>query len=85
MTYDPTLARRFINKMGKEIITAFSKSEQQEVRDELQRALNDLTFFVDILHLEEEIQMIDINANPKYQLNKGGKKKNGNCVEVKQW
>lgn len=74
MTYDPTLARRFINKMGKEIVTAFSKSEQQEVRDELQRALNDLTFFVDILHLDEEIKMIDIKATPtKYQLNKGGK------------
>lgn len=63
--YDPTLARRFINKMGKEIVTAFSKSEQQEVRDELQRALNDLTFFVDILHLDEEIQMIDIKQPNK--------------------
>ena len=70
--YDPTLARRFINKMGKEIVNAFTKSEQQEVRDELQRALNDLTFFIDILHLDEEIQMIDIKK-PIPQLNKGGK------------
>lgn len=61
--FDKFLARKILNKMGKEIASAASTMDLSEVRTELQRALNDLTFMYDILHLDD-IQMIDI-CKPK--------------------
>lgn len=61
--FDKFLARKILNKMGKEITSAASSMDLNQVRTDLQRALNDLTFMYDILHLDE-IQMIDI-LNPK--------------------
>lgn len=61
--FDKFLARKILNKLGKEITSAASTMDLSEVRKELQRALNDLTFMYDILHLDE-IQMIDI-SKPK--------------------
>ena len=50
-------------KKGKEIVKGMSSSNQDEVREQLQKALNDITFMYDILHLDD-IQMIDI-SKPK--------------------
>jgi hypothetical protein len=61
--FDKFLARKILNKLGKEITSAASTMDLSEVRTQLQRALNDLTFMYDILHLDE-IQMIDI-SKPK--------------------
>lgn len=62
--FDQTLARRFLNKIGKEIVKGMSSSNQDEVREQLQKALNDITFMYDILHLDE-IECIDIgSSNP---------------------
>ena len=61
--FDKFLARKILNKMGKEITSASSTMDLNTVKSELQRALNDLTFMYDILHLDE-IQMIDI-SKPK--------------------
>lgn len=61
--FDQTLARRFLNKIGKEIVKAMSSSSQDEVREQLQKALNDITFMYDILHLDE-VECIDISSNP---------------------
>lgn len=61
--FDKFLARKILNKLGKEITSAASTMDLSEVRTQLQRALNDLTFMYDILHLDE-IQMIDI-GKPK--------------------
>ena len=61
--FDKFLVRKILNKLGKEITSAASTMDLSEVRTQLQRALNDLTFMYDILHLDE-IQMIDI-GKPK--------------------
>lgn len=67
---DKVLARRVLNKIWKEVTEAFKASTEDDVRRELQRALNDLNFMPDILHLED-LEVIDISNKP--QLNKGGK------------
>ena len=63
MSYDPFLARRVLNKANKELVAAMSSCDDSFVREQIQKAFNDLTFMYDILHLEEEIRMIDINNN----------------------
>lgn len=68
--FDKVLARRVLNKIWKEVMEAFKVSIEPEVVRQLQRALNDLDFMADILHLED-LEVIDISNKP--QLNKGGK------------
>lgn len=68
--FDKVLARRVLNKLGKELVNAFTLATDQEQREQLQRAINDLTFMYDILHLDD-IEVIDISKQPT--LNKGGK------------
>lgn len=68
--FDKVLARRVLNKIWKEVMEAFKISIEPEVVRQLQRALNDLDFMSDILHLDD-IEVIDISNKP--QLNKGGK------------
>ena len=61
--FDKDLARRFMIKINKEVVNAFILSDDDRQRNELQRAINDLTFMYDILHLNDDIQVIDI-SNP---------------------
>lgn len=68
--FDKVLARRVLNKIWKEVMEAFKVSTDPDVRLQLQRAINDLNFMPDILHLED-LEVIDISNKP--QLNKGGK------------
>lgn len=68
--FDKVLARRVLNKIWKEVMEAFKVSIEPEVVRQLQRALNDLDFMADILHLED-LEVIDISNKP--QLNRGGK------------
>ena len=73
--FDATLARKILNKIGKELVNAMQTAEG-DTRNEIQRALNDVTFMYDILHLDE-IEVVDISKKT-HKLNKGGKE-NGNC------
>ena len=61
--FDKDLARRFMVKINKEVVNAFILAEDDRQRNELQRAINDLTFMYDILHLNDDIQVIDICSN----------------------
>lgn len=61
--FDKVLARRVLNKIWKEVMEAFKISSDPEVRRELQRAINDLDFMPDILHLED-LEVIDISKKP---------------------
>lgn len=61
--YDKDLARRFLMKINKEVVNAFVLAEEPGQRSELQKAINDITFMYDILHLNDDIQVIDI-SNP---------------------
>lgn len=62
--YDPDLALRVMNKIGKELVAAMSSEDPQTVREQLQRALNDHGFLYDILHLgpgwSDELKVLDI-------------------------
>lgn len=60
--FDATLARKILNKIGKELVNAMTTAEG-ETRNEIQRALNDITFMYDILHLDD-IEVIDISKKP---------------------
>ena len=60
---DKVLARRILNKIWKEVMEAFKVSIEPEVVRQLQRALNDLDFMADILHLED-LEVIDISKKP---------------------
>ena len=60
--FDATLARKILNKIGKELVNAMQTAEG-ETRNEIQRALNDITFMYDILHLDD-IEVIDISKKP---------------------
>lgn len=60
--FDAALARKILNKIGKELVSAMGESEGN-ARNEIQRALNDVTFMYDILHLDE-IEVIDISKQP---------------------
>lgn len=57
---DADLARRILNKANKEMVSAMVSCRDQETRGYLQKAMNDLTFMYDVLHLDE-VRMIDIN------------------------
>lgn len=65
INYDADLAVRMLNKLGKELVGAFSTNDKDEQRSLLQKAINDHGFLYDILHLSElsELQVIDINAS----------------------
>lgn len=60
--FDTALARKILNKIGKELVNAMSTAEDG-TRNEIQRALNDVTFMYDILHLDE-IEIVDISKKP---------------------
>lgn len=60
---DKVLARRILNKIWKEVMEGFKVSTEPEVVRQLQRALNDLDFMADILHLED-LEVIDISKKP---------------------
>lgn len=62
MKFDAALARKILNKIGKELVSAMSAAEG-DTRNEIQRALNDVTFMYDILHLDE-IEVVDISKKP---------------------
>ena len=59
---DLSLARRILNKIGKELVNAMQMAEG-ETRNEIQRAFNDVTFMYDVLHLDE-IEVVDISKKP---------------------
>ena len=63
LMFDKDLARRFMIRINKEVVEAFAATDNPGVRQELQRAINDLTFMYDILHLNDDIQVIDIGSN----------------------
>lgn len=58
--FDAALARKILNKIWKEVMEGFKVSTEPEVVRQLQRALNDLDFMTDILHLDE-IEVVDIS------------------------
>lgn len=62
MKFDAALARKILNKIGKELVSAMSAAPAP-TRNEIQRALNDVTFMYDILHLDE-IEVVDISKKP---------------------
>ena len=61
--FDKDLARRFLVKINKEVVNAFVLADDPRQRADLQKAINDITFMYDILHLNDDIQVIDI-SNP---------------------
>ena len=63
--FDKDLARRFMIKINKEVVEAFAATDNPGVRSQLQRAINDITFMYDILHLNDDIQVIDISNSNK--------------------
>ena len=65
LMFDKDLARRFLLKINKEVVNAFILSDDDRQRNELQRAINDITFMYDILHLNDNIQVIDISNSNK--------------------
>ena len=68
---DLTLARRVLNKAGKELSKALADTVLSDDAAVLvQKALDDVTFMYDILHLDE-IDAIDIRKSID-KLNKGG-------------
>lgn len=69
---DLSLARRVLNKAGKELTKALSETVLSDDAAVLvQKALDDVTFMYDILHLDE-VDAIDIRKTID-KLNKGGK------------
>lgn len=60
---DLSLARRMLNKIGKELVNAMNATSGETQNNEIQRALNDITFMYDILHLDE-IEVMDISKKP---------------------
>lgn len=68
---DLSLARRVLNKAGKELSKALADTVLSDDAAVLvQKALDDVTFMYDILHLDE-IDAIDIRKSID-KLNKGG-------------
>ena len=66
--FDPDLAIRVMNKIGKELVAAMASGDPYEVKNNIQKALNDHGLLYDILHLGPEwsdiphtLQVIDIN------------------------
>ena len=69
---DLSLARRVLNKAGKELSKTLSDTVlSQDAAVLVQKALDDVTFMYDILHLDE-VDAIDIRKSID-KLNKGGK------------
>lgn len=69
---DLTLARRVLNKAGKELSKALADTVlSPDAAALVQKALDDVTFMYDILHLDE-VDAIDIRKSID-KLNKGGK------------
>ena len=62
MKFDAVLARRILNKIGKELLNAMETADKETVK-EIQRAYNDTVFMYDILHLDE-IEVVDISKKP---------------------
>lgn len=60
--FDKDLARRFLNKIGKEIVTAQSNSDPKVVDDALNKALSEIIFMYDILHINDDIEVINIKG-----------------------
>lgn len=60
---DLSLARRMLNKIGKELVNAMNATSGETQNNEIQRALNDIAFMYDILHLDE-IEVMDISKKP---------------------
>lgn len=60
---DLSLARRMLNKIGKELVNAMNATSGETQNNEIQRALNDIAFMYDILHLDE-IEVVDISKKP---------------------
>lgn len=63
MKFDASLARRMLNKIGKELVNAMNATNGETQNNEIQRALNDVTFMYDVLHLDE-IEVVDISKKP---------------------
>lgn len=73
---DLSLARRVLNKAGKELSKTLADTViSPDAAVLIQKALDDVTFMFDILHLDE-IDAIDIR---KDQTNNKGGQNNGNC------
>lgn len=61
---DLSLARRVLNKAGKELSKALADTVlSPDAAVLVQKALDDVTFMFDILHLDE-LEAIDIRRNP---------------------
>mgnify|MGYP007104066051 FL=1 len=57
--YDQNLAKKFLIKIGKDIVNAMSTDEEEARRKHLQTALSELEFMHDVLHLDDgELQVI---------------------------
>lgn len=59
MAFDKDLAKRIINKAGKEITAAMVEDGPKQ-HDYLVRALNDILFMHDVLHLDEPEKELDV-------------------------
>lgn len=61
---DLSLARKVLNKANKELSKTLSDTViSQDATVLIQKALNDITFMYDILHLDE-IEVVDISKKP---------------------
>ena len=61
-SHDSKLALKVLNNANKAVVAAMVSCKDQETRDHIQRAINNLTFLYDVLHLDE-IEVININNN----------------------
>lgn len=57
---DANLARKILNRINKELVAAMISCRDSETRTILQKALNDMTFIYDVLHLDE-VEVINID------------------------
>lgn len=61
---DLSLARKILNKANKELSKTLADTViSQDATIHIQKALNDITFMYDILHLDE-IEIVDISKKP---------------------
>lgn len=71
---DLYLARKHMAKLGRALIEAYTSRDDEVINKALQTAINEQTFLIDILHLDE-IQALDITPS----------KPNSNQKEVNLW
>lgn len=71
---DLYLARKHMAKLGRALIEAYTSRDPEVVDKNLQTAINEQAFIIDILHLDE-IQALDITPS----------KPNSDQKEVKTW